>query len=66
MESSTRIGRPLAAWSAMSVVSVRVCHDKWSQKLREGVRSTELNVAASRVAQGIHTLSFFPVTEAVT
>ena len=50
----------------MSVVSVRVCHDKWSQKMREGVRSTELNVAASRVAQGIHALSFFPVTEAVT
>ena len=50
----------------MSAVSVRVCHDMWSQKLKEEVRSTELNVAASRVAQGVHALSFFPVTEAAT
>ena len=33
-------------------------------KLRQGVRSTELNVAASRVAQGVHALRVFPVTKA--
>ena len=31
-----------------------------------GVRTTELDVAASRVAQGVHALSLFPVKVAIT
>ena len=33
---------------------------------RGGVRTTDLDVAASRVAQWVHALSLFPVTVAVT
>ena len=51
----------------MSAVSGRVCAGMLLQRVGGGgVRATELDVAASRVAQGVHGLGFFPVTVAVT
>ena len=51
----------------MSAVSVRVCHDKFHEKSdREGIGATKLDIAASRVAMGVHALTLFLVTKAIT
>ena len=57
VSSSPRSKRPFVARSKISAGSGRVWEGKWSQRVRGGrFRTAELDVAASRVAQGVHAL----------